>query len=101
MTRENHECNERFCQNCTQKKEAGHLCFMRPLKNAMPAADKMLYVFYDFETTQNTRYSETATLHIPILICLQQYFWKCENVEDVERDCVQCGVIKHSFWDEP
>ena len=26
---------------------------------------------------------------------------KCEDVEDVERDCVQCGVRKHSFWDDP
>ena len=22
-------------------------------------------------------------------------------MEDVERDCVQCGVRKHSFWDDP
>jgi len=22
-------------------------------------------------------------------------------VEDVERDCVQCDVRKHSFWDDP
>jgi len=74
---------------------------MRPLKNVLPAGDRVLYVFYDFETTQNTRYSETDTLHIPNLICLQQYCSKWEDVEDVERDCVQCGVRKHSFWDDP
>jgi len=101
VTRENHECNKRFCQNYNQKKEAGHLCFMRPLKNVLPAGDKVLYVFYDFETTQNTRYSETATLHIPNLLSLQQYCSKYEDAEDVEGDCVQCGVRKHSFWDDP
>ena len=61
VTRKNHECNKRFCQNCKKNKEAGHLCFMRPLKNALPAGDRVLYVFYDFETTQTSRYSETAT----------------------------------------
>ena len=71
VTSENHECNKRFCQKSKQNKEAGHLCFMRPLKNVLPAADRVLYVFYDFETTQKTRYLETATLHIPNLLCLQ------------------------------
>jgi len=74
---------------------------MRPLKNVLPAGDRVLYVFYDIETTQDTRYSETATLHIPNLLCLQQYCSKCEDVEDVGRDCVQCGVRKQSFWDDP
>jgi len=65
---------------------------MGRLKNVLPAGDRVLYLFYDFETTQNTRYSETATLHIPNLLCLQQYCSKYEDVEDVEHDWVQCGV---------
>ena len=61
MTHHNHECNKRFCDNCKQKTEMGHLCYMRPLKGALPpAVDKVLYVFYDFETTQNTRYTDAA-----------------------------------------
>ena len=83
VTRENHECNKRFCQKCNQNKEAGHLCFMRPFKNVLPAGDRVSYVFYDFETSRNTRYSETATLHIPNRLCLQQY---CFEV----RGCGRC-----------
>jgi len=50
-------------------------CAMRPLKDVLPdASDKVLYVFYDFETTQNTKYSDKATLHVPDLVCVQQ-FW--------------------------
>jgi len=45
VTRENHECNKRFCQNYKQNIVAGHLCFMRPLKNMLPAGDRVLYVF--------------------------------------------------------
>jgi len=36
VTHENHECNKRFCDNCKEKKEIGHLCYMRPLKDALP-----------------------------------------------------------------
>ena len=40
---------------------------MRPLKDALPpASDKVLYVFYDYETTQNTVYTDEAELHVPI-----------------------------------
>ena len=67
---------------------------MRPLKNVLPACDGVLYVFYDFETTQNTG----AGLHVPNLVCLQQFCSACENVE---RDCERCGVRKHSFWEDP
>jgi len=74
---------------------------MRPLKNVLPAGDKVLYLFYDLETTQKARYSDRATLHVPNLVCLQQFCSRCEDVEDVERDGVQCGKRKQSFWDDP
>ena len=70
VIRENHECNKRFCQNCNDNMELVLLCYMRPLKNVLPACDKVLYVFYDFETTQNTRFSDRATLHVPNLVCV-------------------------------
>jgi len=56
VIRENHECNKRYCQNCNENKEVGQPCDMRPLKNVLPACDKELYVFYDFETTKNTNF---------------------------------------------
>jgi hypothetical protein len=74
---------------------------MRPLKNELRASDKVLYVFYDFETTQNTRYSEKATLHVPNLLCVQQVCSKCENEEDIEQACLQCSQRKRSFWEGP
>jgi len=72
VTDARHECKKVFCVNCQQKKDVGHLCYMRPLKNWLPdASDKVLYVFYDFETTQNTQYSDKATLHVPDLVSVQ------------------------------
>jgi len=73
---------------------------MRPLKNALPTeGDKILHEFYDFETTENTRYADKATLHVPDLVCVQQFCAQGEDVED--GDCVRCGKRKHSFWDDP
>ena len=62
-----HECGKRYCDVCTANREAGHLCYMQPLKNVLPSSDGVLYVFFDFETTQNTRYSETTKEHVPNL----------------------------------
>ena len=89
MTDDRHECNKLFCVNCKQNRDAGHLCYMRPLKDVLPyASDKILYVFYDFETTQNTKYSEKATLHVPDLVCVQQFCSQCEAAgETVESAC--------------
>jgi len=55
VTLEKHECYKRFCDTCKENKEIGNLGYMGPLKDALPlAGDKVLYVFYDFETNQNT-----------------------------------------------
>ena len=73
---------------------------MRPLKDDLPdACDKVLYVFYDFETTQNTSYSDKATIHIPNLVFVQQFCSCCKGAESC-GDCLRCGKRKHSFWDD-
>ena len=64
-------------------------------------SDGVLYVFYVFETTQNTRYSDTAKVHVSNLVCIQQFCSRCESVEDVRHECEQCGKRKHSFWEDP
>jgi len=74
VTDARHERNKLFCANCKQNRDVGHLCYMKQLKDVLPvASDKVLYVFYDFETTQNTKNSDKATLHVADLVCLQQF----------------------------
>jgi len=64
VNHENHECNKRFYENSKQNRDVDQLCYVRPLKDALPTAgDKVLYVFYDFETNKNKRYADKATLH--------------------------------------
>jgi hypothetical protein len=45
---------------------------MRSLKDVLPSnANKVLYVFYDFETTQNKRFPDKAKAHVPNIVCVQ------------------------------
>ena len=74
---------------------------MRPLVNAQTYNEHVLHVFYDFENMQDTKHSDKKNVHVPNLVCLQQFCSKCENISDMELDCVQCGKRKHSFWDDP
>jgi hypothetical protein len=80
--------------------EINHLCYMQPLKNEVLSADNVLFVFYDFETSQDTKSGETEKLHVPILVCLQQFCTACEMEDDYERDCERCGKRQHSFFED-
>jgi hypothetical protein len=77
VTRKNHECFKAFCKRCSAHREVGHLCYMTPLKNVLLGSDDVLLVFYDFETTQDTRLTSEATLHVPNLV----YVW-------IVRECM-------------
>lgn len=74
---------------------------MKPLANVLPDCDKVLFVFYDFETTQDTPLSESTMLHVPNLVCLQQFCNRCENEADIDVDCLRCGKRRRSFRDDP
>jgi hypothetical protein len=74
---------------------------MQPLKNVLPSGDRVLYIFYDFETTQNTRYCKTASLRVPNLDCIQQFCSRCESSDNVDQDCRECGKRTHSLWEDP
>ena len=85
------ECYKRFCLTCNDDKEVGHLCFMRPLKKEPALCEHVLYVFYDFETTQDSRLNDKSSVHVPNHVCLQQFCSKCESIPDIHQDCIQSG----------
>jgi hypothetical protein len=71
---------------------------MKPLSNELPRSDNVLFVFYDFETTQDSKISDSATVHIPNLVCFQQFYSLCEMQPDTEADCERCGKIPSSMF---
>ena len=66
---------------------------MRPLKNELPRID--------FETTQDTKLTESTTVHIPTLVCLQHFCSLYEKEPDIDVDCVRCGRRRHASFDDP
>jgi hypothetical protein len=59
-----HECNKMFCRTCKKNMPI-------PQKNESPPDVKVQFVFYDFETTENIRFSDTATQHVPNVVCVK------------------------------
>jgi len=96
-----HEFFKQYCSFCQQNREAAHYCYMRPLMNELPRSENVLFAFYDFETTQDTRLTESTTVHIPNLVCLQHLCSLCEKEPDIDVDCVRCGRRPHAFFDDP
>ena len=45
ITQNTQEFNKRFRGKCKEKKEALHLCFMRPLVNVPASSERVLYFF--------------------------------------------------------
>ena len=81
LTDKKHECYKPFCTNCIHNEKICNLCYIRPLTNELPRDNNVLFVFYDIETTQYTRFTDSATKHVPNLVCLQQFcsLWKLES----------------------
>jgi hypothetical protein len=73
---------------------------MKRLSNELPRSGNVLFVFYDFETTQDTKIFYSATEHIRNLVCLRQFFSLCEMQPDIEAGCTRCGKRKHALFDE-
>ena len=57
--------------------------------------------FFYFESTHDTKHSDTANEHVPNLVCFLQFCSKCQKIWDIEQDCFQCGKRIHSSWNEP
>lgn len=92
MEGQNRVCYKRFCSNCLKNKKMEHKCYVGPLSDTAPGGDRVLFIFYDFETAQNTRCTNTSLEHAPNLVCVQQFYAMCEDDSDV--DCQRCGKMK-------
>lgn len=101
-----HTCGEKFCNICNGMRDINHLCYMAPskkvAKNRNKRSEKILYVFYDFESTQSESYSEIdgASLHKANLCAAQQTCDSCSDSDDISIPCVSCGPRQFTFESE-
>jgi hypothetical protein len=50
-----HDCRKKYCANSKEHKDTGHLYFMKKIVDKLHRSDNVLFVFYDFETTQEKK----------------------------------------------
>ena len=97
-----HECGIGFCRTCKKRHGFNDLCFMRPGSvDTRGKKNKYLYIFYDFETRQDTPYGESARVHVPNLCVAHQVCTDCIDVDDIQIVCETCGVREFVFNREP
>jgi hypothetical protein len=72
---------------------------MAPLSERDPRSYKVLFTFYDFESTQDTKRGDTSFEQVPNLMCVKQFCAMCEDEVHMAVDCRRCGIRKHrSGW---
>jgi len=58
LTKKKHECFKPYCAKSNRNVENGYLCYISTFKNEVPRSDNVLFVFCEFETTQDTKVNE-------------------------------------------
>uniref|UniRef100_A0ABD2WZ65 DNA-directed DNA polymerase n=1 Tax=Trichogramma kaykai TaxID=54128 RepID=A0ABD2WZ65_9HYME len=101
--RDSHECGLHYCAHCKTKHSPNELCFMQPIKEAERNNSKYLYIFFDFETRQDSAYKNhsTTTVHIPTLCIAHQVCSDCIQDDDMKNMCVTCGIREYVFQNDP
>jgi primosomal protein N' len=68
----NHECHKRFCSHRLKNRDAGTKLYMAHLADMVPRFDRLMFIFYDFETTQDTKCTDTSFEYVRNLVCVEQ-----------------------------
>ena len=98
MEGQNHEYNKRYCLQGLKYRVIGHKCYISPLSDRAPRSDRVLFLFYNVETTHNAKCTDTSFKHVPNLLCVQKFSAVCEDDADMDVKYQRCGKKKHSFW---
>jgi len=95
-----HECSKRYCDTCKQNREVGHLCYMRSLKDVLPAKQTRQCTYFMILRTPKISCIPTRRK----LMCPTSSVTN-SSVRGVRRwmmtDCERCGKRRHSFCDDP
>ena len=79
------------------------LCFMQPIiiESVTHGTKKFLYIFYDYETHQDTPYAQNIYLHVPNLCVAHQVCTGCIDIDDIKINCTNSGLNELVFTRDP
>jgi G:T-mismatch repair DNA endonuclease (very short patch repair protein) len=108
-----HCCGEIYCRLCKGYFENGHQCYMQQIGQSTPSTigmtennkktvKKLLYIFYDFEATQETileGVKKKTFEHRVNFVVAKQRCYDCMYIKRL-KECPTCGERKHIFSGE-
>lgn len=87
-----HICGTKYCKICKKLTPIRHECYIPPIEPKEIDEVKTLFIFYDFETTQNTLlHGNTQKFQHLVNLCIsQQTCGQCMETE-IQDNCMNCG----------
>ena len=98
-----HFCNSSYCKFCKDYREYNHLCFIKPIENKQKVKKtnkRTIFIFYDFETTQETEVSENTFLHKVNFCVAQKVCSECLNEKFDMNECRFCRGCMTKIFDD-
>lgn len=94
-----HICNQSYCKVCKGIQPIRHECYMPIKKVKKETKNGSLFICYDFESHQNKPLEpDSRKFEHEVMLCVaQQSCVKCQNLDDLEDDCENCGSREHVF----
>ena len=90
-------CGAFITQNSMNVKNG---CFMRPLYNETASGESVLYLFYDFETTQDTYLHDKASVYVlNSNVCGRSV--PIARIYRILMRTVFSAAKANTFWDDP
>lgn len=97
--RKPHTCDSKYCRICCKDQPIRHECYMPVTAVKESSGGKELFIFYDFECTQDKSFQDDRTKfqHKPNLCVVQVACSVCSEELSHEIICKNCGVRSHTF----
>lgn len=94
-----HICNTVYCETCREYLNRDHKCYVQSYVTKRKDDQSYLFVYYDFECTQDTFFSDYTNkfIHLPNLCVINLVCTACKTDSDIENACNICGVREHIF----
>lgn len=92
-----HTCAEKYCRKCEKSQPIHHECFT-PLYEKKFSKKKILYCFFDFETTQDEAIpNKTDMFYHKVNLVVAKYICdKCMSSRN--PNCLECNGEPHIFY---
>lgn len=94
-----HVCGIKYCSICKKMTPIRHECYIPTIEVKEIKEKQLLFVFYDFETTQSTPlHGDIGKIQHNVNFCVTQHVCGlCSHLDEIELGCGNCGTRMQIF----